>query len=44
MLIVYAVNDRNSFLAMENWIELVRNYGSTNVKIILIANKSDLEK
>ena len=43
-LIVYAINNRNSFEHAENWLNDLKNQSNPNVRVFLIGNKSDLEK
>ena len=41
-MIVYDVTDRESFDAVDNWINEVEKYATVNVNKLLIGNKSDL--
>lgn len=42
-IIVYAVNDRNSFKQLKYWIDLYTNKNNyKNFKILIVANKKDL--
>ena len=41
-VVVYAVNDRASFLNVSQWIEDVRNERGSDVIILLVGNKTDL--
>ena len=43
-LIVYAINNRNSFEHAENWLNDLKNQSNPNVRVFLVGNKSDLEK
>ena len=42
-MMVYSIDDRNSFLHINQWLKETRIQSSPEVKIILIGNKSDLE-
>lgn len=42
-LIVYDITKRASFLGIQKWIEEVRRYTASNVMLVLIGNKCDLE-
>ncbi len=42
-LIVYAINDQNSFNNIESWVKDLRANSNPDVKIFLIGNKQDLE-
>ena len=42
-LLVYSINNRNSFENLEIWLKELRKESNPNVKTILIANKCDLE-
>lgn len=39
----YAVNDRSSFNAMENWLKQIKTHAAENVVKVLVANKIDTE-
>lgn len=39
----YAVNDRDTFTAIENWIKQIKMHASDKVIRILVGNKSDCE-
>lgn len=39
----YAVNDRSSFNAMENWLKQIKTHAAENVVKVLVANKIDAE-
>ena len=43
-LIVYAINNRNSFEHAENWLNDLKNQSNPNVRVFLIGNKRDLQK
>ena len=43
-LIVYAINNRNSYEHAENWLNDLKNQSNPNVRVFLIGNKCDLEK
>ena len=41
-IIVYAVNDKNSFDSIEMWLRELRTHSNPDAKVFLIANKIDL--
>lgn len=41
---VYDITKRASFLSIQRWIEEVRRYTTSNVALILVGNKCDLEE
>ena len=43
-IIVYAIDDKNSFNSIQEWIRQCRNNCSPTTKFILIGNKKDLEE
>ena len=43
-VLVYAINDRQSFSSLDEWIKQIKENGSPDVKFFLIGNKKDLEK
>jgi len=43
VIIVYDITKRSSFSNLQKWIEEVRRYTASNVVIILIGNKCDLD-
>lgn len=43
-IIVFDITKRESFVNLQKWIEEVRRYTASNVILILIGNKCDLEK
>ena len=42
-LILYAINNRDSFQHAETWLNDLKNQANPNVKVFLVGNKSDLE-
>ena len=40
-ILVYAINDINSFNSIENWIKQLKTFSSPDIKIFLIGNKCD---
>lgn len=44
VIIVYDITKRSTFLNLQKWIEEVRRYTASNVILILIGNKCDLEE
>ncbi|XP_036216206.1 ras-related protein Rab-43 isoform X2 [Bactrocera oleae] len=44
VIIVYDITKRSSFSNLQKWIEEVRRYTASNVLLILIGNKSDLDE
>ena len=42
-MMVYAINNRESFLHINQWLKEVRVQSHPDVKILLIGNKADLE-
>ena len=42
-IIVYAVDDENSFISIEEWVRQCKSNCSPDTKFILIGNKADLE-
>lgn len=42
-LTVYDITNRNSFANLQKWIEEVRRYTTSNVMLIIVGNKCDLE-
>lgn len=40
---VYDITKRSSFLSIQRWIEEVRRYTTSDVILILVGNKCDLE-
>ena len=41
---VYAINDRASFNALENWMRQIKTHAAENVIKVLVGNKSDCER
>ena len=41
IIMTYAVNDRETFQSLENWLKQIKTHASENVIKILIGNKSD---
>ena len=44
MIIVCAINDRNSFENLKNWLNSIKESADEDIQIILVANKCDLEE
>lgn len=44
MLLVYDISRRTSFENLDKWLSEVRDHGDEKVEVILVGNKSDLEK
>ena len=42
-LILYAINNKESFQHAENWLNDLKNQSNPNVRVFLVGNKSDLE-
>ena len=42
IVMTYAVDDLNSFQALENWLKQVKMHANENVVKILVANKCDV--
>ena len=42
-LILYAINNRDSFQHAENWLSELKNQSNPNVRVFLVGNKCDLE-
>ena len=42
-LILYAINNKDSFQHAENWLNDLKSQANPNVKVFLVGNKSDLE-
>ena len=42
-LILYAINNKDSFTHAETWLNDLKNQANPNVKVFLVGNKSDLE-
>ena len=43
-IIVYAINDRQSYINVGSWINEIKNASSPDIKLFLIGNKCDLEE
>ena len=43
-IILYSVTNKNSFQHIETWMKELKNNSDKNIKIILVGNKSDLDK
>ena len=43
-LIIYAINNMDSFKHAENWLNELKAQANPNVKVFLVGNKSDLEE
>ena len=43
-LILYAINNSDSFKHAENWLNDLKSQANPNVRVFLVGNKSDLEK
>jgi len=43
IVLTYAVNDRESFNNIVNWMKQIKSHASENICKILLANKSDIE-
>lgn len=41
IIMVYAINDRPSFNALENWMRQIKTHAAQNVIKVLVGNKSD---
>ncbi len=42
IVLTYAVNERESFQSVENWMKQIKLHASDNVVKVLVGNKSDL--
>ena len=42
-LILYAINNKDSFQHAETWLNDLKNQANPNVRVFLVGNKSDLE-
>ena len=43
-LVCYSVSDRNSFEAVEKWIDAIQENAGPNCQIVLVANKCDINR
>jgi GTPase SAR1 family protein len=41
IIMVYAINDKTSFNALENWMRQIKTHAAENVIKVLVGNKSD---
>lgn len=44
IFVVYSIDDRESFNAVERWIEQAKTHANENLTMILIGNKEDVDK
>ena len=44
VMMVYSIDNRESFIHINKWLKEVRHQSNQDIKIILIGNKSDLEQ
>ena len=42
-MIVYSVTNKESYAAIEGWMEEIRKYTGEEIKVLLIGNKCDME-
>jgi Ras-related protein Rab-8A len=42
VIITYAVNDRQTFDEIENWVKQIQLHSSDNIMKVLVGNKSDV--
>ena len=42
IILTYAVNERDSFDDIENWVKQIKLHASDNVLKVLVANKADM--
>ena len=42
-LLVYAIDEKNSFIHLDSWLNEIRTHGNPDINIFLIGNKVDLE-
>ena len=42
-MMVFALNDRASYNAMENWLKQIKTHAAENVVKVLVGNKVDVE-
>ena len=43
-ILTYDITNRQSFLNLTKWIEETKNYANDKLTILLLGNKSDLDK
>lgn len=41
IIMTYAVNDRDSFKSLQNWLKQIKMHANENVIKIIVGNKSD---
>jgi len=44
VLLAFDISSYETFLALEDWLKLVRKYNSSNISIILVGMKADLSR
>ena len=44
IVLVYAIDNKNSFINIKNWVDIIKNNTNENPKFLLVGNKCDLEK
>ena len=42
-VLVYSIDDKNSFEDLKKWLKEIRNQSNSDIKIVLVGNKIDLE-
>ena len=42
-LLVYAIDEKNSFIHLDSWLNEIRTHGNPDINILVIGNKVDLE-
>jgi small GTP-binding protein len=43
IVLCYSVDNRNSFTNIEHWMKQIKNHVGSEVAIVLVGNKSDIE-
>ena len=43
IVLVYAIDNKNSFINIKNWVDIIKNNTNENPKFLLVGNKCDLE-
>lgn len=43
IVLTYAINDRESFEDIENWVKQIKMHASDNVTKVLVGNKADID-
>ena len=43
-IIVYAIDDRQSYQDIEVWLKDLKTYSNPDIKVFLIGNKTDMEE